>query len=145
MLIAYWRERLDLAGCSIGEALARMRRHPPSAALLGKLDEWLHQRPGRHVVDVAEILRPYRDHAAAGQCGIGWLAGRGGDAMTFGRPAALLLLAVPVLLVLWETLRQHPAMALPFDHGHQRSGRWLGRLVLGGEPAAGRCCWPWRS
>ncbi len=50
--------------------------------------------------------------------------------MTFGRPMALLLLAVPVLLVLWETLRQHPAMTLPFDHGHQGSGRWLGRLVL---------------
>ncbi len=63
ILIAYWREQLDLAGCSIGEALARMRRHPPSAALLGKLDEWLHQRPGRHVVDVAEVLRPYGDHA----------------------------------------------------------------------------------
>ena len=63
MLIAYWRERLDLAGCPIDEALARMRRRPPSAVLLEKLDEWLHQRPGRREIDVAEILRPYRDHA----------------------------------------------------------------------------------
>ncbi len=36
--------------------------------------------------------------------------------MTFGRPAALLLLAAPVLLILWETLRKHVPMALPFDH-----------------------------
>jgi len=32
--------------------------------LLGKLDEWLHQPPRRQTVDVAEILRPYRDQAA---------------------------------------------------------------------------------
>jgi hypothetical protein len=63
MLIAYWRERLDLASCSIDEAVARMRQHPPSAALLGKLEEWLHQRPRGRMVDVSEILRPYRDHA----------------------------------------------------------------------------------
>jgi hypothetical protein len=63
LLIAYWRQRLDLADCPINEAVARMRRHPPSAALLGKLDEWLHQPPRRQTVDVAEILRPYRDHA----------------------------------------------------------------------------------
>jgi hypothetical protein len=63
MLIAYWRQRLDLAGCPIEESLARMRRHAPSAALLGKLDEWLHQRPRQQSVNISEILRPYRDHA----------------------------------------------------------------------------------
>jgi Ca-activated chloride channel family protein len=51
--------------------------------------------------------------------------------MTFGRPLALLLLAAPVLLILWETLRTQRRVALPFDHGHQPSGRWLGRLVYG--------------
>ena len=49
--------------------------------------------------------------------------------MSFGRPAGLLLLAVPLLLILWETLRKQQAMTLPFDHGQQGPGRWLGRLV----------------
>jgi Ca-activated chloride channel homolog len=53
--------------------------------------------------------------------------------MTFGRPAGLLLLAIPLLMVLWESLRKHPHMALPFDHGHQSSGRWLARLVFAGN------------
>ena len=49
--------------------------------------------------------------------------------MTFGRPAALLLLAIPVLLILWETLRTHRPVKLPFDYGQAPSGRWLARMV----------------
>ena len=67
MLIAFWRERLDLAGLPMHEALARLRRHEPSADCLSSLDQWLHDRPGRHTVDVAAILRPYRDHAPLGR------------------------------------------------------------------------------
>jgi Ca-activated chloride channel homolog len=50
--------------------------------------------------------------------------------MTFGRPLALLLLAIPVLMIVWESLRKHRHVPLPFDHGHQSSGRWLARLVF---------------
>src|SRR5277367_4100664 len=50
--------------------------------------------------------------------------------MTFGHPMALLLLAIPVLLIVWEIVRKHPHMPLPFDHGQQSGGRWLGRLVF---------------
>jgi Ca-activated chloride channel family protein len=49
--------------------------------------------------------------------------------MTFGHPEWLLLLAVPVLLAAWELTRRYPRVALPFDHGSQRPGRWLGRFV----------------
>ena len=49
--------------------------------------------------------------------------------MTFGRPEFLLLLAIPLLIAVWELTRRYPRVTLPFDHGQQRSGRWLGRLV----------------
>ena len=49
--------------------------------------------------------------------------------MTFGHPEWLLLLCLPVLLAAWELTRRYPQMAVPFDHGEQSSGRWLGRTV----------------
>jgi len=49
--------------------------------------------------------------------------------MSFGYPLGLLLLAAPVLLVLWEAWRRGPTVALPFDHGQQGSGRWLARIL----------------
>jgi len=64
LLIAHWRTQLDLAGCTTAEALARMREHPGSAELLVALERWLHEPPGRHEVDVAEVLRPYGDQPA---------------------------------------------------------------------------------
>ncbi len=50
--------------------------------------------------------------------------------MTFGYPIWLLLLAVPVLLIVWEVAWRRPRVALPLDHGDQRFGRWLGAVVL---------------
>ncbi len=62
LLIAYWRTRLDLAGCSVAEALVRLRENPESAAPMAELEQWLHCRPGSCRVDVATVLEPYRDH-----------------------------------------------------------------------------------
>ena len=53
--------------------------------------------------------------------------------MTFGRPEFLLFLAIPLLLVVWELTRRAPRIALPFDHGQQASGRWLGYFVTCAE------------
>jgi Ca-activated chloride channel family protein len=50
--------------------------------------------------------------------------------MTFAHPWGLLALALPLVLALVETGRRQPGVALPLDHGDQRSGQWLGRLVL---------------
>ena len=49
--------------------------------------------------------------------------------MTFARPLLLLLLALPLLLAVWEWKRAGHRLVLPFDHGVQRHGRLLGRLV----------------
>jgi hypothetical protein len=63
LLIAHWRERLDLTDCPAAEALAQMRRRGESGELLRQLERWLHHPPGRFNVDVAAILKPYRAFA----------------------------------------------------------------------------------
>lgn len=50
--------------------------------------------------------------------------------MTFGNPAMLWLLAIPLALGAWETQRRGRRLALPFDHGEQRRGAWLARGLL---------------
>ena len=45
--------------------------------------------------------------------------------MTFAYPAVLTLLALPVLLMVWEWRRRGTVVALPFDHANARCGRWL--------------------
>ena len=49
--------------------------------------------------------------------------------MTFARPLLLLLLVIPVTLAFWEWVRKGHPLVMPFDHGHQKRSRWLGRLV----------------
>jgi Ca-activated chloride channel family protein len=49
--------------------------------------------------------------------------------MTFARPWMLLLLALPVLLLVWEAQRLGHRLVLPFDWARPRSGRFLGRVV----------------
>ena len=45
--------------------------------------------------------------------------------MTFAYPAVLTLLALPVLLMVWEWRRRGTVVALPFDHANARRGHWL--------------------
>lgn len=49
--------------------------------------------------------------------------------LTFARPMLLLLLAVPATLGFWRWFHRAHPLVLPFDHGHQRRGRPLGRVV----------------
>ena len=49
--------------------------------------------------------------------------------MSFAHPYILLLLALPLLLGVWEWTRRSPNLVLPFDHAGVRSGRVLGRLM----------------
>jgi Ca-activated chloride channel family protein len=51
--------------------------------------------------------------------------------MSFARPWLLLLLALPLLLAIWEWQRPGLRVVLPFDFGRQGRGRWLGNLVRG--------------
>ncbi len=50
--------------------------------------------------------------------------------MTFAHPTWLLLLAVPLLLAIWEATRRGRQIVLPLDHGQQSSGKWWARLLL---------------
>jgi hypothetical protein len=60
-LLAFWRKRLNLEAAEPAEAMRRLRKHPDAGPLLAQLETWLH-RPGPHEpVDVAALLRPYRD------------------------------------------------------------------------------------
>ena len=60
LLIAEWRGRLDLTGCTTAEALGRIAAHPEAGKLMRQLEAWLHERPGTAPVDVAAIVEPYR-------------------------------------------------------------------------------------
>jgi len=60
-LLAFWRKRLNLEPAEPAEAMRHLRKHPDAGPLLGQLETWLH-KPGPHEpVDVAALLRPYRD------------------------------------------------------------------------------------
>lgn len=48
---------------------------------------------------------------------------------SFANPWWLLALVVPILLAAWELLRRPHTLILPLDHGRQRSGQWLERLL----------------
>ncbi len=49
--------------------------------------------------------------------------------MSFHHPQLLWLLALPVLWGFWQWVARGHPVAVPFDHGRQRAGRWLLRLV----------------
>jgi Ca-activated chloride channel family protein len=49
--------------------------------------------------------------------------------MSFSRPWLLLLLALPILMAVWEWRRLGHPLVLPFDHSQARSSRWLERIV----------------
>jgi hypothetical protein len=67
VLLGYWRERLELENLDAMASLMALREHPDAGQLLRRLEEWLHQPPGRQEkdVDVAALLEPYQ--AAAPQ------------------------------------------------------------------------------
>lgn len=64
LLLAHWRERLDLAGMPTVELLKRMRNHAEASSLLLRLEEWLYHRPTKDGENIAELLAPYQSSAA---------------------------------------------------------------------------------
>lgn len=59
LLLAHWRERLDLTDADPAEAILRLREHPEAGALLRTLEDWLYRPPGTTPVDVDTALAPY--------------------------------------------------------------------------------------
>ncbi|MCA8976763.1 MAG: hypothetical protein KDC98_18720 [Planctomycetes bacterium] len=64
MLVAFWRERLDLVDAKADRALAEIRRHDEAGRLLRQLEAWLHMPEPPAPVDVQALLAPYRHIAA---------------------------------------------------------------------------------
>jgi hypothetical protein len=65
LLMGYWREKLDLAGLRMAEALARLKEHAEAGAVLRALERWLHQRTGASPEEVRALLEPYQRIPAA--------------------------------------------------------------------------------
>jgi hypothetical protein len=59
LLLAHWRERLELSDAGPAEAILRLRSHPEAGALLRTLEDWLYRPPGTTPVDLDRALAPY--------------------------------------------------------------------------------------
>lgn len=64
LLLAHWRQKLQLSHLAPDKALRQMRSHESAGKLLRELESWLHARPGTREVNVAALLSPYRTTAA---------------------------------------------------------------------------------
>ncbi len=78
LLLAHWRDRRDLVGVHVAEAVSRLRHDEEAGPLFIQLEVWLHSPSGRPsgdadtTVDVAALLEPYRhvaDTVGAGSAG----------------------------------------------------------------------------
>jgi Ca-activated chloride channel family protein len=49
--------------------------------------------------------------------------------MSFTYPLVLFLQIIPVALLVWVWTRESNRLVLPFDHGNQKTGSWLGILI----------------
>lgn len=64
LLLAHWRQKLQLSDLAPDKALRQMRSHATAGKLIRELESWLHARPGTREVDVAALLSPYRTATA---------------------------------------------------------------------------------
>ena len=73
LLIAFWRERLDLQGLSASAALGSMRANAEAGELLAAIERWLHARPSatNSAPDLAQLLKPYTTRAAIVETAVG--------------------------------------------------------------------------
>jgi hypothetical protein len=60
MLLTHWRQKLNLEGLAMVEAVAKLREHPQAGELLRSLESWLHRPPGSATVDINDVLKPYK-------------------------------------------------------------------------------------
>lgn len=60
MLINHWQRQLQLEVLTGEGLIHRLRAHDEAGRLLRALEDWLHRPPGSVVVNVDELLAPYR-------------------------------------------------------------------------------------
>lgn len=63
LLLAFWRRRLPPSTGPL-ESLRALREHPEAGPLVRALERWLHRPGGDPDLDVASLLKPYRDAEA---------------------------------------------------------------------------------
>lgn len=61
LLVAFWRERLDLKEAKADRAIVAIRDHAEAGALLRQLEVWLHMPDPPQQVDIQALLAPYRN------------------------------------------------------------------------------------
>ncbi|MBI1901019.1 MAG: hypothetical protein HYS13_07900 [Planctomycetia bacterium] len=59
-LLSFWSQRLGLCDLKPAEIFAVLRRHPEAAALIQRLELWLHCPAPTDRVDIAALLAPYQ-------------------------------------------------------------------------------------
>lgn len=64
VLIAYWRQKLDLSEFTSVDALRTIKSHGEAGPLLRQLERWLHDPASSDDVDIAALLAPYQDVSA---------------------------------------------------------------------------------
>ncbi|HEB54337.1 MAG TPA: hypothetical protein ENI87_13880 [bacterium] len=64
LLVAFWRERLDLGDVKAVDAIVAIKRHEQAGALLRQVEAWLHMPNPPRDVDVQHLLAPYRSVTA---------------------------------------------------------------------------------
>lgn len=60
LLLAHWRQRLDLDDAHPAAAIAVLRDHSEAGELLRRLEAWLHDPQAQRDVDLGALLAPYR-------------------------------------------------------------------------------------
>ncbi len=60
LLMNYWCTRMNLDRTEMITTVEQLKQHPQAGELLRHLEYWLHEPPGRHHVDLAEVLTPYQ-------------------------------------------------------------------------------------
>ena len=69
LLLAYWREKLELQGMDAHEALRLLHEHPEAGRVLRQVEDWLHRPDPPQSISWDELLGPYRDAGPLGRAG----------------------------------------------------------------------------
>ena len=59
LLLAYWRERLDLENLDAHQAIRQLHQHPEAGEVLRQVEDWLHRPNPPEEISWEDLLRPY--------------------------------------------------------------------------------------
>ena len=59
LLLAYWRERLDLENLDAHQAIRQLHHHPEAGEVLRQVEDWLHRPNPPEEISWEDLLRPY--------------------------------------------------------------------------------------